>query len=416
MKILSIEAVRVRKLNLVSLKLDGDNLVVSGEPNQGKTTLINLLWMAMDAKKIGREVITAGEKDGYINIELGEPGQQYSVRITRKFSENGPASGKLKITSADGQSLKASFLNDIVSNLTFDPLNFLRQKGQEQVNMLLSVSSVSIDDLEAMDFERKTLYDDRTMANRDVNKWKSIVGEEPEKVDRVDVNELSKKLTEIKIHNDRVNKMERQLEELSADYDEYTAEWEAAQKRIKELDECMKILQSRIEKGIEVCKKYKIIDERPELEKLTNMEEINRSAEKWDSWQRGSAQLIQSEGEVTVINAAINKIDLQKSDILSKAKWPIKGMDVREGDIYIDDILLNNCGESQKLQVSFAVSMSLNPTLKCCRLDGAESLGKSGRKNILEMANEHGYQVLMSRVSDDGPGDGEIVIEEGVVK
>lgn len=409
LKVLAIEAERIRKLKLVNLKLNGENLVVAGEPNEGKTTLINLLWMAIESKKVGREVIQAGEKEGYISIQLGEPGKPYTVKVTRKFTEKSGEAGRLKVESGNKKPLPADFLKDMVHGLTFDPIEFLRQKGQEQVNMLLSVSDVSIQKLEDIEEQRSLHYTDRTAAKRELQKWESIVGKEPTQTDRIDIQELTDKMAKIKIHNDQYDKGINLLESLQT-------EVALIEKEIEERQERVTDLEARIEIGLDKMDKLERFDETEYIEKLKNIQAINIKAEAWEAWGKNSQILKGVALEVEDLESKMAGIEAQKKDILSKAKWPVSGMEIRDGEIYVENILLKNCGVSQKLQVSFAVAISTHPELKCCRLDGAESLGTKGRKEVIQMANQQGYQILMSRVSDDGAADGELLIEAGVVK
>lgn len=407
MQVLGIEAERIRKLKLVSLKLDGGNIIVAGEPNQGKTTLINLLWMALEAKRVGKDVLSTGEKDGYISVELGDAGKEYSIKVTREFRENDVS--KLKVISGDGKPLKAEFLKDLVSGLSFDPLEFINSKGLEQVNTLLSVSSVPVEELEQLDEARAALYADRTVYKRDLALAAALVKEEPKKQERIDINELTESLQKIKVHNDKYDDSTKLLASLKAELTSLVRQREEVEAKIK-------LLSERIDKGDAAMAKLSRMDDKAELSKLSGLQDLNIAAEKYEQWEKNNEKFKQAEAVVADVEEKIQAIDARKKDILANAKWPVEGMRVQDGEVMVGDVLLRNCGESQKLQVSFAIACSLNQGLRACRLDGAESLGASGRKQILDMAEQAGFQVLMSRVSDDGAKEGEIVIEDGVVQ
>jgi len=389
--------------------LDGDNLVVAGPPGEGKTTLINLLWMAMNGRQVGEEVIQKGEKSAHITVELGDPGSPYQIKVSRIFSAAGKPSGRLKIESSNGRPLKDSFLKDLIDNLAFDPLEFIKKKGAEQTKMLFDVSNVDQKSIDELNESYDSLYQDRTSLKKEVARWENITGLEPNKVERIDIQELANQLTSTKTHNDKVTKLNDSLDNLTAELNEKLGLMEKLKAEIN-------ILSERVKKGHAIVAQYQLKDEGELVEKLKNIQEINKSASAHEDWVKNNTILKERKIELDEVVKKLENIQSNKQAVLSKAKWPVDGLSVEDGRVIYNNLPIENAGQGMALQISFAVAMSKNPTLKCCRLDGAESMGASGRADVIKMAEENGFQVLMSRVSDHGAGNGEVIIEEGVVE
>jgi len=160
---------------------------------------------------------------------------------------------------------------------------------------------------------------------------------------------------------------------------------------------------------------WQYIDTDDQLTKLTNAQVINEKYRARIQWLDNIKLRDDSQAAYDDLQAKINAIDANKRESLKTAPWPIKGIGIRDEEVTYNDILLKSCGSSDQITVSFAVATTLDPALKACRLDGAESLGAEGRKTVMRLAEKQGYQVFMSRVSDNGAEDNEIVIEDGII-
>jgi len=414
MNIIGIKAERIKKLTLVDLKLDGTSMVVAGKPGEGKTTLINLVWMALSAKYCGKEVIQKGEKSAYITLTLGEPGKEYTVNLTRSFVPSSPDAGVIRVTRSDKKALPPNFKEELLCSLAFDPLEFVSKKGLEQVNMLLQCAGLNFQEADEL---RDKLYEDRRVQKQDLARAKAMAGDEPPESEYIDVTVLSKEMAAAKAHNDNVEEKQKILDQLKSDHEEVVNNIKDLQKALADAIEEEAVLGARITKGEEVMAKphMQIIDTNEQLTKLTNAQLINEKHRKRIQWLDNIKLRDDSQATVDDTQAKIDAIDANKRQALATAPWPIKGLGVRDGDVIYNDTLLKSCGTSDQMKVSFAVATTLNPKLKACRLDGAESLGAEGRAAVLKLAENQGYQVFMSRVSDSGAEDNELVIEDGTI-
>lgn len=416
MKVLAISAEKIRKLNLVELKLNGESFVVADSPGKGKTTLINLLWMAIAPKKSEKDIVQHGSEKASITVTLGDPESgRYDIIVTRKFTDSNPG-GRITVKSADGKALKANTVKDLVNSLCFDPLEFINKKGRERAEMLLSVSDVDVEYLDTVESQYSELYNERAFLKKEAKRKQDALGAKPEKVDEVDISSEMELLKSLRQHNQRVDEIELRLTQLKGDKEKLLNSIETLKERLETENQKLTDINLRIEKGetIKAQNEKKPIEE--VIDRIDNAQKINRNAARYEQYVKQSAIVGLSEKELANVISRMGELQEKKRDLIENSSWPVKGLRVEDGEVWYGKSVLDNCGESEKQQVSFAIAMATNPTLKCCRIDGAERLGEGGRQNILELAEANGYQVLMSRVSDTGAKDNEISIEEGEAK
>lgn len=409
MKVYGVKAENIKKLRAVLLELNGGNLIVSGPPGEGKTTLVSLVWAALTKKDLGPKPVQAGQESGFIEIKLGgEAGKTRTITVRRDYDADG--SDRLKVKSSDGSKIGITDIQRLIQSISFDPLDFYTKKGVEQVNMLLQLLGVNLGDIEA---RRKNLYEERTAIGRVARAAREAVGAEPPRKERVSLVDLSKKLTEDQEYNRLVSERHAQLAELKRQKADAEGRVEQFRKALQEAEETAAALGARIIKGQAICDGLVPRDLAPTSLAIQESETINRAAETHDRWLSDSDKAKTHEDRYKELDQAIVAIDAEKEKLLDGAKWPVPGLNV-DGDIVMyEGTPLVQTGEGKKLEVSFAIAAALNPELRICRIDGAESLGAKGREEILRIAKEMDMQVFMSRVADGDAEEGEITIEDG---
>ena len=75
------------KIKLVEANLEGKSLVIEGQNGQGKSSLINSLFSALQGLAIS-EPIRKGEKNADIEIKIGE-GEEVKFVVHQRFTEKG---------------------------------------------------------------------------------------------------------------------------------------------------------------------------------------------------------------------------------------------------------------------------------------------------------------------------------------
>lgn len=425
MQVISIEAERVKRLRAVTLKLDGRNLVVVGKPDAGKTTALDLLWMAFRARAIGPETISAGSDEARICIVIGN--DERKLTVTRKLSRDGEPAGKLTVTADDGAKYGAKFLDTIISDLTFDPTEFARAEGKNQVDLLLQVvklpGGVSID---ALDGERAGLYEKRTAVNRDAEKLKAkLPAEEPTAVAEVSLSSLlagiDQELNDAEILNKENQAKKAKLDELKLGLERTLKEAAGTRAQIKELSEKLLELEGLAgEFGVAVATGERIVAALADVDTasirarrstaIADAEAKNKAARVRQAYENDKADFDKTKAESEGLTVKIEEVDSRKKALLESVAWPIEGLGIRDGQVTYKDVILSQCGMSIRMRISCAIAMALNPKLKTIRIDEGESLGEEGRQELFAWAAERGFQVLMSVVKDGPAAEGEIEI------
>lgn len=113
------------------------------------------------------------------------------------------------------------------------------------------------------------------------------------------------------------------------------------------------------------------------------------------------------------------KLDQQLTDLRALRKQILEGIDlgidglaVGEGELILHGVTFKQASNAQKIRVACAVAMLGDSELKLIRIDNGEALDSESRQYLLELASEHGYQVIMTCVSDDTELQVEIVERE----
>jgi len=168
---------------------DKDVVTLTGKNSQGKTTILDGIWMALSGKNhIPDMPIRTGEKRAEIYLDLGD------FRVTRKITGK---SDSLKVESSDGHQVTSPqrFLSSCLADLAHNPLEFMRMKPKEQLEIVqglfplpiqtsevekiagLTAKTIKMSDNKILylDTVSKALFDERTENNREINRLDGVI-------------------------------------------------------------------------------------------------------------------------------------------------------------------------------------------------------------------------------------------------
>lgn len=449
-----------KRLKCFKLDTKGKSVVIAGKPGEGKTTAISAIWEVLEASA---DPITHGEKKGRIKVTLGEPDQQYRVFAERIHR---PSGDEIAITTSDGERISAPVFKQLFLNsFAKDPLALMSTKGNERVKLLLALAKFpeGSPSLEELNSTRISEESKRLDLGRDVKRYKARVGEEVPAVDPVDVMELNEKLhaaieanSEVEKKRSAVADLERRIEtgcgmidstkeeirniesaRIEAIKRQKAALEEYIERTKRELDSFLINQDAKITKLKDNLFRYEQTKERLETELVEKKEEtkstsvcdvnkiaeqiqraglINSQAQKRKDWERARAELEATEMAFKTSQDTIEAIDAKKREILAAAQWPVEGLSIDDsGDVTYNGCLWDNLGTADQIVVSARLLAARLGKLRCCRIDRAESLSADQRKNLIEVLEGLGVQVLMARVSEESAVEStEIRIVDGV--
>jgi len=294
MKLTRIIVHNVLGLEDVDANLEGHNLwLIGGKNRSGKTSALKAVTMAICGKRgcdYPDEPIKQNEKNGWVKLSTDN-----GMTIERKFSrkKGGGTTDTVRVVDAEGetQSEPQKLLNKLYQSRGFDPLAFAKLPKILQLSKLKEMVGIDTSDL---DSKREDIYQDRTLANRELKSAESKFNgldrpsdDTPDKV--IDVSELTDEIAEIHKKNNALSDVERDLLLNKQAVVRYDNKIDLSHKAILRLDEEMKVLEVQLsdrEKQLAECKEQVSeiekqlktmvrLDDSPQRRSIRNAESIN---------------------------------------------------------------------------------------------------------------------------------------------
>ena len=406
MKIISLTAENVKRLRAVEITPDGNVVTITGRNAQGKTSVLDAIWLALGGGAAGRETVRPirdGEDKASVTLDLGD------LVVVRTWAGDKTA---LTVKSADGAKYPSpqGVLDALVGRLSFDPLEFTRLSAREQVAALLDLVDLGID-LDALARQRQSAYAERTEIGR---QGKALDGQlaglgkvEDAPAAEVSVASIAAEYraaeNACREHRAKVEQAASLAVEIGDSISEIA--------RLQDLVNAMKL---------DLADAKKAITDPRDLPNLTEIDYRINGAEDTNAAVRRNAQrtdvaarLVATRAEFAQATEAIDGIDKTKADALAAAVFPVDGLGFDDDGVTYQGVPFSQASSAEQIRVSLAMAMSLNPKLRVIRILDGSLLDADNLALIAEMATAQDYQVWIERVADaSGVG---VVIEDGQV-
>ena len=196
----------VKRIKAVDITPAGNRVIISGRNAQGKTSVLDSVEMLIaGARTICQRPIHEGADSGTIYGHWKD--RWNDLEITRKFTD-----GRSELIVKDkGRKITGgqSLLDELTGKgIATDPTDFMRQDAKKQLETLKQMVDCDTSELDA---SRADLYEQRTLAGRDVTARKAQVESMPEHPDapakEISVADLSKKLNAAHANNAKVEQL-----------------------------------------------------------------------------------------------------------------------------------------------------------------------------------------------------------------
>lgn len=396
MKIISLETTNYKRAKHVEIIPDpnGNLVIVAGKNGQGKSSVLDSIAAALGGanSKTTPKPIRDGEDRAEIVLETED------LTVTRVFT---PSSSRLTLTSKDGAKYpKAQAkLDELVGKLSMDPLAFTLLDDKKQLAQLLDLVELPFDP-EALEAERKQVFDERTAVNRRVKEFESALaqfGELPADLPTAEVS-VAELLGEYREAETLARHQEYDRDDLAA----ATAKAQAMAAEIKRLQLQLEEHNKDIETAEEAIRNHAPL---PDLEaiqsKIDGAEETNRLVRK--AQERGALafQFEAAKGQATSLTTKLDQIAQTKADGLAAAKFPVDGLGFTEEGVTYQGQPFKQASSAEQIRVSMAMAIALNPTLRVIRIQDGSLLDADSLALVEETAREHDMQVWMEVVGDD---------------
>lgn len=396
--------------------------VVEGANGTGKTSVLEAIKAGLGG---GRDatLLRRGAKEGQVVLLLDD-----GTEITKRVKEDGATTAVVKHPTFGAIAKPQSYLDKLADALSVNPIAFLAAPPAKRAAWLLEVlpskvtdedlskagvtalPPASADGLQRIEAARKAAYDERTGVNRTAKEKKATIaqleaalppdsGVDPRQEATTAEQDASKLNRELGARLDKARSDEAQdTATVNAETDAAIRKLEA--QRAQDLAAIRaKATAQRDEAAAEI---------QPKIDEATARAAAARTrAERYAADQRSRtfindhkeavAALEENAGHLT---ATLEKLDTLKATAL--ANLPIKGVEVRDGEVYVEDIPFDRVNRARQIRVALNVARLRAGQLGLVCVDGLEALDAETFAQFEKAAEKSGLQFVVNRVTE-GP-------------
>ena len=401
MKIIELRAENVMRLKAVEITPDGTVQVIGGRNAQGKSAVLNAIWLALGGGKASKDIsrpIRDGEENASVRLDLGD------LVVTRTWTQKGTS---LKVENAEGATFKSpqGMLDALVGQLSFDPLAFTRLSAKEQRAALLDLVDLDVD-LDTIDAQIRDLYTHRTEIGRQGKALGDIEVDDTLPTQEESAQALIQAIQEGQDQNHYRATTARQLDEAIADRDRITAE-------IDRLTNALTIRRKEIETLIDTHKATAPVDLEPLQERLASIEDVNAKirANNAACERLNEKQALRDAYEG--LTKRLTELDEQKAAALAAATFPVDGLSFDSTGVLYRGVPLSQASSAEQIRVSLAMGMALNPKLRVLMIKDGSLLDEDSMAAIRDQVADGDFQLWLEVVNPDDPSA--VLIEDGMV-
>ncbi len=463
MKILKLSVDNFMKLAAVEITPQGNLVQICGRNAQGKTSVLNAIWVALAGKDACPKVpVRKGAEEARIQLDCGE------LIITRHFraTDDGGYTTSIAVENADGARFPSpqKMLDTLLGALSFDPLAFARSKPKDQFDQLRQfVPGVDFEAIERQnrgDFERRTevnrfakqeraaaqaivvpqgtpetLIDEaglfaeltaasdhnadiaRRRANREqvretMETARQIIQRTPHEIVEASNRARSIRDREVTRLQQQIEQLQQQIrtvetecdEEIARQTEQLTTQAEAAERSISEI-------QQKLAAAGELPKE---IDVQALQAKIQTARSTNAAVGKLLERRKHEKAAEQLEHQADELTAKMEARNADKRAAIAAAKMPVPGIEFGDGLVLLNGVPFEQASDAEQLRASVAIAMALNPKLRVIRIRDGSLLDETALSLVAEMADTNDMQVWIERV--DSSGKIGFVLEDGHVR
>jgi chromosome segregation ATPase len=428
LRIVKLVAENVKGLKAVEIVPDQNFQVIAGRNAQGKSSVLDAIWLALgggSASKSFDRPVREGADSAMAQLDLGE------YIVTRKWTSNEKST--LTVVSKEGAKFSSpqKMLDELIGKLSFDPLAFANLDEKKQMDTLMSLVDLPVSPIE-FDLQKKKVFEERTMVNREVKNLKAQFDAMPyhqgvpeEEVQMSDVlTEMNVAQTVISRNNEdrqKLTNLQHSYRDLQQEVVSFDGEIQRLENQLAEIrnkrNEKVVRLEEMAQDGAELSEHVRTLVD-PDLSEFHNqlqtIEDTNAKVrDNKIKFQREVAydQALSKANELTQM---LEVLESQKQSMMKEAKFPIEGLSFGEDGVLYNGVPFKQCSAAERLKVSMAMAMALNPKLRVIRILDGSLLDSTNMNLIQEMVKEKDYQVWIEVVDESGKVG--ITIEGGEVK
>lgn len=408
--------------------------VIEGKNGTGKTSVLEAIKAAVTPGH-DATLLRNGAEKGEIVFVLDD-----GMTITKTV---GADKSTTDVRDAEGKKVgrPAETIKALTDMLSVNPVEFLTAPKKDRVKVLLESMPLEVDTakltklsgikvgaqpgthaLHVIELVSKQVYDERTGTNRAVKEKDATISQlrqaMPEAVDGVDGSEeeveaqvaaataardttlgkIANKLNGIK--TDAQTKIDALRTKLQQDIDALKT---AAQAEVDTINADTAENERKAAAARETASAKHTEATAPLNAALAAMKadrsNAARRAQALETITTMETELQTLRGDAERQTAALAAIEKYKSELLKKL--PVPGLEVREGEIFLDSVPFDRVNTAGQVKVAVAIAKLRAGDLGVCCVDRIECLDEASLSELYEQATEGGLQMFVTRVGNE---------------
>ncbi|MCT3124705.1 AAA family ATPase [Lactococcus lactis] len=387
-KINKLEIENVKRVKAVSLEPTQNGLtVIGGRNGQGKTSILDSIAWALGGNKYKP---SQPHREGSVL----PPNLQISLSNGLEIKRDGKNSD-LKVIDPSGQKAGQKLLDSFVEEFALNLPKFMESSNADKARTLLQIIGVG-DKLAEFEKKEQELYNERLVIGRVADQKKKFAAEmtyfQEAPKELISVSELIQEQQAILAKNAENERLRGQRDSLK-------------QRQVQLDSEIARLIEekAKVDQQLEIAEKdaLDLHDESTEqLEySISNTEEINRKVRANFDKDKAEQDAQVEKEKYDNLSAQIDRIRLDKNQLLEDADLPLPGLSVAEGELLYKGQRWDNMSGAEQLKVSTAIVRKLNPECGFILIDKLEQMDLDTLKEFGQWLEQEQLQAIATRVS-----------------
>ena len=402
MTIVSLEVENVKRIRAARIDPKGNVVVLEGKNEQGKTSVLDAIQMALEDKRVQpKRPVRDGADSAHVILQTEE------FTVTRNWTSD--TNSYVKITAQeDGHTIGSpqAFLSGLLGKLAFDPLACESWDSAKRLEMLRRVAGIDTTRTDALIEkafgERKDIKRDLDAAKKEL----AGLGEVP-KIAKV------RAIEEVQVDYDREKKLCDQVDANVAAIPEVEAEVKEAEEALEAAKQTLAGKQAKL-RVIQGCAAKAKPDMTAIIAELNAARDAGSAAFKIERRNELQAKIDRFASSLHERECTLKSARDEKVRAIEEAKMPLDGLGLADGDVTYKGCEFSELSQAEKVRVALGMAMAENPKLRIVRITNGSLLDDDSMAEVHRMAAEHQYQVWIERVANGPSGEGNAVyIEDG---
>jgi hypothetical protein len=421
MNILQLSITDLKKVSAIEINPeDGKPVVLTGDNANGKSSVLESIILALSNKGLD-DPIRHGRPSASVKLTLGSDKVEYFLerRITKKGDY-------LTLTDALGAPVAKAqtFLNGIIGNYAFDPLEFTKLKSKDQVEALKIAAGL---DFSEVDSERAAAYSERTTVARDGKEVAAQLAAVPAPADDVPTDEVSAsslievleglkdKIRSKQTFRDQVTNLKEQVrlkrERINTLQFDLKAAENAEQELIKGMEERTAAFDAVTEPTEEELKTA--------ADAVNQIDATNAAVRSARQHRELSNRVVSLRQKHAALSRRIEVVDERKAEAIKNANLPLEGLELTDDGVMFNGTFFTQLSTAEQIRISTLVAMSQNPGLKIIIIREGALMNTTNLALISKLAADRGFQLWIEKFQESPSDigfhivDGAIAFEDG---